>query len=308
MTHEYSLIEAENSFILNRPKYSRHRPGFYPSSASVEYMDKGHRVVRGTCLRSGYYQATNEIPEPASIYLNQTAFVGKTIENALIDRWKTMGVYVDNGVKFFDRDVVLSGELDAILKNPVTNSIYGCEVKSYYGYNAEKGLTGVKKERGTGKAYYGKPKDYQFLQSLLYAWEYRDVLPEYRLYYFERGTGERFEFEVGLDRTDPTKPCWWRQIPGANWNMFSPDPVMQPFSVADVHNRYKVLLEKVRNRELPDKDYHHTMQADEIEYRYSIGEMAVGKYNDWVKSPDKKPIKDWHCDYCFHKNKCQQDK
>lgn len=258
-------------------------------------------------MRQGYYQAMDEPGDPSSIYLNQTAFVGKAVERALIDRWKSMGIYVDSGVKFFNRDVILSGEMDAILKNPLTNTLYGCEVKTYYGYKAERGLKGVKREQKTGRAFYGKPKDYQFLQALLYAWEYREELPEYRLYYFERGTGERFEFEVGLDRTDPTQLCWWRQMPGADWTMFDSAPVMQPFSVKDVHDRYITLLQYARDRELPPRDYQFNMEDEEVEYRYEIGEVAVGAYEKWKKNSVKYPIPDWHCGWCRFSATCRRD-
>ena len=103
MNNEFSLIETENDYILNRPRFSRRRPGFHPSSASVEYIDNGHRVVRGSCMRQGYYQAMDEPGDPPSVYLMQTAFVGKAVEKALIDRWKAMGIYVDSAVKFFNR-------------------------------------------------------------------------------------------------------------------------------------------------------------------------------------------------------------
>jgi hypothetical protein len=306
---EFSLIEAENNYVLNRPNFRRSRPAFYPTNASVEYLDDGYKVVRGTCMRRAYYETMPEyISEPMSVYLHQTAFVGKVVEAALINKWKEMGIFVANNFKFYDKDLVLSGEGDVILKNPVTGNNTGIEVKSYYGPKAERNLKGLKKDPATKRAFCGKPKDYQFLQALLYAWEYRNVLSEYRLYYFDRGNGTRFEFEVGLDRTDPTKPCWWRQIPGAKWNMYDPDPVIQKFSVQDIHDRYKILRKYCNAKEVPPKDYTERQTKEDIEYLVSQGEMGVTKYKAWQKDPEKNPIPHFWCDYCNYKAQCKIDK
>jgi hypothetical protein len=304
---EFSIIEAENEFLQTHRNFAVHRPGFYPSSASIEYVDNGQKVVRGTCLRKAYYQARFFDKDPSSIYLKFTGIIGKVLEGNMIDRWKHMGLLHSNNIKFYNRDLVLSGELDAIVRNPKTNGLIGIEAKTYYGPKAERSLIGVNKEQKTGRAFVGKPKDYQFLQALLYAWEYREELEDYRLYYFDRGNGNRLEFRVGLDRTDPTKPCWYEQIPGGNWKNFKEGKHMWPFSVKEVQDRYKTLLKYVKSQQVPPKDYSDKLDAGTIKYMYDDGDIAHGTYEKWLKNPDKYPISHFWCNYCDYTSQCKKD-
>jgi len=307
----FSLIAEEDNSTheIESRRFQRRRPGLYPSEASVEFKDGSRRVVQGKCMRAAWYRSSN-VPKPpgTNVGLMMKAYLGKQAEVMQVRKWKEMGIWVDNNIKFFDKDLVLSGELDAILRNPMTDKLMGLEMKTFYGYPAGRGLCGIKRERGSGKFLPGKPKVEHFLQSSLYAWEYKDVLDEYRLYYLERGDGHRVEFKVGFtERNDGKHQCYWQQIPGRYWNAYQEDRVLQPYTIEDIHSRYRDLIKMLRKKQLPVKDFCISWDKDTIEYKYSQSEISKTNYDKWVKNPKTNKLGDWQCSYCDYKDQCQQD-
>lgn len=307
----FSLVAEEDNYTSTRQDFSVRRPGLHPSSASVTYMDDERKIVVGKCMRQAYYSALRYPKDgQINVSLNMKANLGKWDEVGTVEKWKEMGIWRGNNIKFFNKDLALSGELDGILQNPVTGKLIGVEMKTFYGYPANRSICGVSRERGTGNRYNGRPKDEHFLQSVLYAWEYRETLDEYRLYYLERGDGHRIEFRIGWDRQDDgTHITWWQQVPGKYWTAFSEEKVYQPYTIEDIHARYKELLSLLRKKEVPQKDYEHILSEDEIEYRYAKGTVSKSKYDKWKGNPNNSNnwIKDWHCSYCDYKDTCEQE-
>ena len=308
---EFSLIAEEDEAILNERhrSFDIRRQGLYPSEASVSYMDGSRKVTLGKCLRAAFYRASGiDKTNPGGIRLYMTGRLGKQAEIMQVNLWKEMGVWVANNIKFFDKELALSGELDSILKNPLDDKLFGLEMKTYYGYPAGRVICGVKKERGSGKFLAGRPKDEHFLQALLYAWQYRDRLDDYRVYYLERGDGNRVEFRVGFSkRNDGKHQCYWEQIPGKYWNAFQEGKVLQPYTIEDIHSRYKDLIKALRKKTMPEKDFSDSWDSDTIEYKYSQGELSKTNYDKWVKNPDTNKLGDWHCSYCSYKDQCTKD-
>ncbi len=308
----FSLIAEENHTLLagEHRSFGKRRQGLYPSEASVTYMDGNRKVVLGKCNRAVYYR-TNEVPKtnPGGMHMIQTGRLGKEAERMQVRLWKEMGIWVANNVKFFDKELVLSGELDAILRNPMTEKLMGVEMKTFYSH-AGRRLFGVKRERGSNKFLPGRPKDDHFLQAILYAWEYRDQLDEYRIYYFERASGKRLEFKIGFNkRNDGKHQCYWEQIPGGDWNAFQEGPVLQPYTIEEIHARYKDLIKILRKKNLPDAEFSAEWDAAEVEYQYAQGEISKTNYDKWVKNPNLKSNKlgDWHCGYCDWQDQCAVD-
>ena len=307
----FSLIAEEDKVILEakNKRFDIRRQGLYPSESSVSYIDGTRKVSLGKCLRAAWYRATGiEKTNPGGINLYQTGRIGKEAEIMQIRLWKEMGIWEANNIKFFNKDLALSGEMDAILKNPITNGLMGIEMKTYYGYPATRSICGIKKERGSGKFLAGRPKDDHFLQACLYAWEYKDKLDEYRIFYFDRGDGTRVEFRVGFaKRNDGNHQCYWEQIPGKYWNAYQEGRLLQPYTIEDIHLRYQNLIEFLRKKTMPPKDYEEVWNADMIEFKYSQGEISKTNYDKWLKKPDTNKIGDWHCSYCDYKDQCKLD-
>jgi len=194
------------------------------------------------------------------------------------------------------------------LKNLINNKLMGIEMKTFYGYPAGRYICGVKREKGSGKFLAGRPKVEHFLQAILYYWEYQNRLDEYRLYYLERGDGHRIEFRIGFkENSDGTHQCYWEQVPGKYWNAFQEGQVFQPYTLEDIHDRYKTLLELLRARKLPEKDYKIEWGSDMVEYQYSQGNVSKTNYDKWVKNPKTNKLGDWQCSWCDYKDQCIQD-
>lgn len=321
---EFCLIDAENKYLESSHGLSIRRQGLYPSEASVvEHID-GKKVVRGKCLREAYYRALELPPtNPGGASLMMKADLGKAAEEMTIMKWKEMGIWVANNIKFFDKDRAISGELDAVICLP-DNRDYkiGIECKSHYGnYSNEevcgKYRKGRKKKDGSYVANQkpvriaGQPKISQFLQSVQYSHKYINELgklDEYRMYYIERGDGHRNEFRVGAEKQSNGKHrCWYEQVPGPYWTVFDSGRKYYDFHIEDIYDRYTFLLECLKKRELPPRDYSFEPYDDEMmEWAYKNNEVGVTKYNAWKKKGEKYTY--WRCEYCSQLDRCKKEK
>lgn len=299
---EYSIVLAENDYMQSKENFSISRPGLWPSEASVKYKDEYGYVVHGCCLRNSFYRALGYSRDGSrDPGLEMKGDLGKRAEDSCINRWKSMGTWVQNNIKFYNHDLIVSGELDAIVKRENADSVLeriGVEVKSFYGYYANSEICGKKRPPTPGK-----PKVDHFLQALNYKAVYIDKLDQYRLYYIERGDGHRVEFEVGLDGDK----AFWRQIPGPYWGTYSQDRVYQPFGLSDMQNRYKELITYIREKQLPPRDYSIEYSAEQVEIEYKRGALGKTNYEKWTKNRARNKLGHWRCSYCSYKNRCAND-
>lgn len=289
----YDLFQHTDEH-LTRPKFRAEREKrFYPSEASVEYYDEhGDKVVEGGCLRASYFRLSGEFE--GTPFDARTEFIfmqGKKVEDMLIDVWKEMGIWVDNNVKFVDKEHNISGEIDALLVEPPDGTIYGVEVKSFYGYFAEKEIFG-------NKSTLGKPKISQLLQTLIYLYHFRDRIPYFRMVYFGRDSVKRRTFKIELEQEGET---FYPKIDGVVW---------RSFSVNDIYARYEKLQEHVDNKIIPPNDYELMYSDAKIEDFYKKGKIAKTKYEKWKngKLGPNEVIGDWQCSYCRYKNECWDNK
>lgn len=287
----YDLFDHVDTH-LTRPKFQTEREKrFYPSEASVEYHDEhGDKVIQGGCLRSSYYRLKGGfegIPHDAR---TQFIFIqGNMVEDMMIKLWKEMGVWKDNNVKFIDKEHNISGEMDALLIEP-DGTEYGVEVKSFYGYFAEKEIFG-------NKSTLGKPKLPQLLQTLIYLYNFRDRLPYFRMVYFGRDSVKRRTFKIELEQEGD---IFYPKVDGVVW---------RSFSMNDIFDRYKRLQEHLDNNVIPDRDYDLHFSDAKIQDFFTKGKVAKTKYEKWQKGRlgQHEVIGDWQCSYCKYKDTCYGD-
>lgn len=289
MTDTYDLFQATD-LHLTRPKFKAERERrFYPSEASVQVYDSfGDLVTHGGCLRASYFRLSGEFE--GTPYDARTEFIflqGKAVEEMLVALWKEMGVWVDNNVKFVDLENNISGELDAILAEPPSGQLYGVEVKSFYGYFAERELFGNKRVKGF-------PKMGQLLQTLIYLNHFEDRLPFFRMVYFGRDSVKRRTFKIELHHEGENK---YPKVDGE---------VVRTFTMKDVLARYKLLQQHVDTKTVPTNDFELQYPDSKIEDYHSKGKVAKTKYEAWKKGKLKKHenIGDWQCSYCRYKETC----
>lgn len=284
----YDLFAAQDEH-MTRPKFHTQREQrFYPSEASVEVFDQyGDRVVYGGCMRASYFRLSGQFE--GTPYDARTELIfeqGKAVENILIKLWTQMGIWVDNNVKFVDLANNISGELDAILIEP-SGQLYGVEVKSFYGYFAEKEIFGNKSQKG-------KPKMSQLLQTLIYLNHFEDRLPYFRMVYFARDSVKRRTFKIELEHEGDIS---YPKVEGE---------VLRQFSVNDILQRYRVLREHLDNAQIPPNDFELMYSDAKIEDFRKKDKVAKTKYDKWKKGKlaAHEKIGDWQCSYCRYKNVC----
>lgn len=292
---QYDLFEHTDQFIT-RPKFHAERSTrFYPSEASIKLTDEfGDEVVYGNCLRASYFRLTGGFEGiPYDARAEFIFMQGKSVEEMLIEQWKAMGIWVDNNVKFYDAEHNISGELDAILREP-DGTVYGAEVKSFYGYKAESEIFG-------NKSKLGRPKMSQLLQTLIYTYHFRDRLPYFRMVYFARDSVLRRTFKIELHEDHGLH---YPKIEGVVWRQFT---------VEDILERYKLLQSYIEKQVIPPNDFELQYSDAKIEDYFKKGKISKSKYEDWQKSvravekgKKNQPeiVGDWNCSYCSFKNVC----
>ena len=275
---------------LTRPRFKAARSKyFYPSEASVEITDKnGDRKVEGGCLRAAYFRLTEDYEgSPHTAHSEYIFIQGSSVEKFLVNLWKEMGIWVANSVKFVDHENNISGELDAILMEPSNGQSYGVEVKSFYGYNAEKEIMGNKYQKGF-------PKMSHLLQTLIYLNHFQDRLPYFRIVYFDRGGSKRRTFKIELHKEGNIV---YPKVEG---------DIIRSFTVNDILSRYQELKEYLETGTVPPNDFELQYSDAKIEDFYEKGKVGKTKYEAFKKGKLKQYeyIGDWQCSYCNYKETC----
>lgn len=285
----FSLVEAISRQMTKGPAVrlggSKH---YYPSEASVEYIDRHDiRKVVGACLRQPYLRITGEAkPAKHSIHSEWIFALGKAVEVILVEQIKRAGIWVDNNIKFYNPEYNISGEIDCIIRDPETDELCCCEIKSFYGYMASKQIMGTRTEPG-------RPKTSQMLQLLIYLKETQGQIPYGRLVYAARDSSDRKDFIIEI----------WKDDQGVEWPMVN-GTVDYRFPVSAIYDRLRTLDGYIQRRELPPNDYEMVWSPAKVEKMYSIGDLGKTKYEKWKKNPTKYPCGNWNCSYCQYTNFC----
>lgn len=281
----YSLLEHTEAWITRKRFKADRMLSLYPSEASVTMTDEdGFQYTEGTCTRAAFLRVTGKYPgEPPSARGEKIMSVGTTLEKWFIERWKEMGIWIDNNTKFYWAEYNVSGELDAILVEPDTGDPYGVEIKTFYGYDAEKRIFG-------NKSVQGFPKINQLLQTLVYTYFFRNKLKYFKMCYMSRGDARTREFKIEVQEIEGK---WYPVIDGY---------VYKKFSIQDILDRYKMLNYYINNDIMPPRDYDLVYTDERVEREKAKGNVSKTKYEAWSKG--KKKIGDWQCGYCPYKHPC----
>lgn len=296
----YDLVQSTDAHMTRSRFFLPRGTHFYPSEASVKWTD-AHGIERcdGKCLRAAWYRLTGKgeyvAPDAGSEWIFA---LGKAVEEILVEQWKQMGIWIDNNIRFYDKAHNLSGELDAVLRDPTSGELFGVEVKSFYGYQGKKQIMGNKSQAGA-------PKTAQMLQCLLYVYFCKRLFDEgvlpyeithFKLVYYARDSSARRSFDLSI-----------QDING----MLRPtvdNVVDYRFTIQDILNRYLQMAEYMKNGENPPpRDYEKAYSIEKVEKLNALGEISKTAYEKWVKSPAKNPIGDWQCAYCPYQKFCYSD-
>jgi hypothetical protein len=122
-------------FLDNHMTRLRFKPGtdnshYYPSEASVQFRDRhGDLTTEGGCLRASYFRVVGGFEKVATSAYSEWIFkMGKLIEEEIVLQAKEVGIWVDNNIRFYDKEYNISGEIDLLIAEPPTGVIvpYEC--------------------------------------------------------------------------------------------------------------------------------------------------------------------------------------
>jgi len=298
------------------------RTSLYPSEASVIYTTpSGYKYVVGGCLRKSWYRLL-KFPEsnPRSIKAKYILEAGKYLENLIVELVKLAGIYENNSVKFWEKSLSVSGEIDIVVQLPTDKQKYiFVECKSSYGGRLKFGYeTGKARDlfdhfegRASNKRLIkGRPKMEHVLQLVIYLYIHRDDqnLLGGKLLYILRDNMNRTEFDITLVEDSAT---------GKHFVAIN-NEIERGFYVEDIFERYRLLAEYVNEsvqllrkglvtrKELqpPPRDFKLTYSDEEAKLLNQIGMLSNTAYKKHIKG-DRQG--DWQCSYCVYRSLCYNE-
>jgi len=265
------------------PRLSNKGLFFYPSSASVEVLENGERIVKGACLRKQFWYHTGRpstSPTPDSI--SWRAELGDAVSEKLEEILKYAGTFVAAEYPFVDMKNRVSGRIDLIYKHPITKQFVGVEVKSIGGYHQLKGITA---------GYPLAPKEGHLLQTTCYIDYFYEhevfPIPTFELAYLARCTGDQKSFAITLS---PGKEVLVDNIP-------------QGFTPAMVHERFSRLGKYIESNTLPPRDFDLQFTMQQLEDKAAKGKLAKVQTSD-VKKGKFIQKGDACCGWCPYRDDC----
>lgn len=292
----FNIIQAiVENLSTPSPIKTQRIPTHMPSSAMCNSAVDNKPI--GTCLRASYFSRMEyPVSNPMGIYTKMTTEAGKLWESWVIDQYKNLGIYSSHSVKLYDPLTFISGEIDIVHYNPLTNEIELSEVKQYNGsnYYAAKELKGSKDSAP-------KPKDANLLQTFVYLLMCRNTNQNIKfinLVYIDRSCANianNVQFRISLKELN--NECY------PHIEYFDYQDNLQEYT--DFRITEKNLLAKnealdqaVEKEEVPDKEYMYSYPANLINQLHLSKEISAIKFNKWVADPVKNNIGDWQCTFC----------
>ena len=295
----FDLVKATEEHLC-RPQIRGHKHyHLYPSEASVVITDEfGDKVVYGGCLRASYMRCTGIEGEPFTARSYGIFELGNAVENMLVNDWKEMGIYEANSVRFQNEEYNLSGELDAVLRDPETGLLFGTEIKSFYGYYAATEIFG-------NKSKVGKPKWNNLLQTLVYVNEFKNTLDHFKLFYEDRGDGAKKSFDVRIVANE-LEDGTIVHYPKVD------NKVIKSFTIEDIYKRFSQLNTAILEGQIPEREFELFYTNERIEKDHDNGKISDSKFkkfkkvykNGTTKYVEKDRPGDWQCSYCRYKDLC----
>lgn len=284
---------------------ARRNTTFYPSSAWIT-LPNGHTL--GGCSRSDWYRIHNITPTNGSeFYMHFIWHLGKAVELKLIDAMKCAGIYENDGVKFYDREHNVSGELDIVGRyrdSSGTIRYYGVEAKSVYGQGSTETITGRSRAWRGQPAFSPYPKVSNLMQVAKYLWEFSMDQPEkYRLEFFkllyvprDKPVDGR-EYTVTMvtkdDLSGKLKTEYGSNMTDGHHYLLvttvgHPDVVETRFSIEQMHANWKIQKDQFDSGKIPGRPHKKFYSAEDIErlkdFHYKNGGISKTVYQKWEKA------------------------
>ncbi len=284
---KFKLLESIETHMARKHLPIVRESHLYPTEASVELEVNpltGTPEVLGTCLRAAWYRSSGEFKgEAYSAYTHWVFSTGNAVEDAMTEKCKEMGIWVDNSVRFYNKEYNISGEIDLIVVDPDTNKPVIVEQKTFSGYNATKSILGNKSTKGA-------PKEAHLLQLLVYLETQKHIFELGKLIYINKSAMGNAEFDVSIIQEGKDR---YPVVDGV---------VQRRFTIQQMLDRYKKLAGYIERKELPPRDFQLKWSDERVEAENELGNISKSKYEKWQKG--KASIGDYQCGYCRYSQEC----
>ena len=257
--------------------------------------------------------------------------LGRAVESKVIDAMKMAGVYENDGVKFYDRELNVSGELDVVGRYRKDGKIryYGVEVKSVYGMGCTYTISGRSRAYKGQAAFDPFPKESNLMQTMVYLdqfgsrMEERYQLDYFKLLYFPRDKpNDGREYTVRLVTKEDLDASLLLKHGGDMKDGERYALVTTPgfsakvetrFSIEDLYGRWVLLQRYIEENIPPPRAHQKFYSAEEITKKREAGKLSKSAFEKWERagkpkaSLEKTPghyMCQSYCDYrsfCYNK-------
>ena len=280
------LIKSVDTFIETPAPIDppRHHRGFHPSSASCPVKNEyDEEITVGKCMRASYWSSKSvKQSNPMNARGKRITSVGKMVERWEVDRYKEMGIWRGNNVRFYDVNNLISGEVDAFVFDKGVNGIIGVEIKTGYGYQFQKEVIGRPDRKG-------KPKLDHLMQVMIYMNFFRNI-SLFKMVYIDRGNAARAEFNITIDKTSGGA-----KVDGKKF--------ANELTIPAIIHRYEKLGEYLKDGVIPPRDYQLQYSDDKLQFLYDSNRLNKGAKKEFEKNKTLE-MGDWRCSYCEYKDYC----
>jgi hypothetical protein len=292
----------------------RRRYALYPSSASIEQDGE----IVGACHREEYYKWMMATPTDAIVNpeYSLSAIAGNCLHDMLVGLFQNTshktGLQVLSAEQsFFNPDYLLSGRTDILLLDTETNTPVGADFKTVSPYGSSQAML--------------MPRIKDILQCAVYLHEHQqnidsdhEMVEEWLIIYLAR---EQSYHISKYKHGSPFKVLWQFSIKfndkkeviveDQNGNTTNTE-----ITIDQVYDRYNTLLDLIKARTLPDRDFEEQYSEDKI--------AGLLKAEKLTRKPDREQVQKWldkgakpgklnmvmgdkECDFCAYSSLCWSD-
>lgn len=292
----FNLFGAIEDNLSRKPPIKTDRiPTHMPSKSMCYSVLDGSAL--GSCLRAAYlsvkqYPTSNAM----STYVTMTAEAGKLWETWLTDQYKQLGLYLAHSVKLYDPSNFISGEIDILHLNPLTDETEMTECKQYNGSNYYAAME-LKGSRTAAP----KPKDQNLLQVFTYLLMCKSTnqnINFVNLVYIDRSCGSfanNVQFRISLSEYQGNV---YPKIEYFNSNKDVEYYTDYRITEKAVLAKNTLLDHHVDNESVPPRDFQHQYPQRIIQDMLNKKEISDTRYKKYNENPTKNPIGDWQCKFC----------
>ena len=263
---------SEDPCVVSPPRYHR---GFHPSGASCVVKDEyDEETITGKCLRASFWAFKSiKKSNPMNARGKRICSVGSMVERWEVDRYKEMGIWRGNNVKFQNKDSDISGEVDAFVYDEKGDEVIGVEIKSGYGYQFQSKVIGKPGRKGN-------PKLDHLMQVMLYMDYFRDTRL-FKLVYVDRGNAARCEFDITIDKKDGGV-----KVDGKRFQ--------KELTIPSILHRFNILKDHLDNDSLPVRDYQLQYTDERVQFLHDSKRLNKAQERQYEKE-QKVELGDWRC-------------